>query len=114
MITFIKDEITKEKVDAWLAEWQEIAPLIHEAHDRRDNSAKELMEKGIAHYEQFIAKVSDEEVMRENQEYEVLPINAIERLAFIKRRPGQYACYRQLDELFTETKKRCARLRLKK
>ncbi|CAM5187085.1 YpoC-like domain-containing protein OS=Lysinibacillus sphaericus OX=1421 GN=LS41612_14865 PE=4 SV=1 [Lysinibacillus sphaericus] len=43
---------------------------------------------------------------------EVLPINGVERLTFIKTKPGQYARYRQIDELFKETKKRTARLRL--
>lgn len=114
MIECIKDEIAKEKVDAWLLEWQELSPIIHEAHDRRDKTAKMHMEQGIVLYEQFIATASGVIAVEDGEEYEVLPINAIERLAFIKHRPGQYACYRQLDELFTETKKRCARLRLKK
>lgn len=114
MIEFIKDEISKDKVDTWLAKWQEISPSIHEAHNRRDKTAASQMEVGIALFEQFIARVSGVESLDEVAEYEVLPLNAMERIAFIKRKPGQYACYRQLDELFTETKKRCARLRLKK
>lgn len=114
MIEVIGEEITKEKVDNWLVEWSEIAPLIHAAHDRRDKSATAHMEQGIMLYEVFIAKASGQEIFSMEEEYEVLPINAMERIAFIKRRPGQYACYRQLDELFVETKKRCARLRLKK
>lgn len=114
MIEFIKDEISKDKVDAWLEKWQDISPAIHEAHDRRDKTAATFMESGIELFEQFIAKVSGVTALNEQEEYEVLPLNAMERIAFIKRKPGQYACYRQLDELFTETKKRCARLRLKK
>lgn len=114
MIEVISEEITKEKVDSWLENWSEIVPLIHEAHDRRDKTATVHMEQGILLYEAFIARASGEIVFSMDKEYEVLPINAMERIAFIKRRPGQYACYRQLDELFVETKKRCARLRLKK
>lgn len=114
MIEVIKQEIEKQNIDNWLAEWQELTPSIHAAHDRRDKSATGYMEQGIELYEQFIARASGVEKFEQDADYEVLPINAMERIAFIKRRPGQYACYRQLDELFTETKKRCARLRLKK
>lgn len=114
MIEVNKNEISKEKVEQWFAEWQEISPTIHAAHERRDKTAASAMEAGINLYENFIAKASNVEAFSVEQQYEVLPINAMERMAFIKHRPGQYACYRQLDELFTETKKRCARLRLKK
>lgn len=114
MIDCIKEEISKEKVEAWLSQWQELSPVIHAAHDRRERTAKGHMEQGIILYEQFIATASGVDELQEGEQYELMPINAIERLAFIKHRPGQYACYRQLDELFTETKKRCARLRLKK
>lgn len=114
MIEVLKQQIEKEKVDNWLGNWQQLAPLIHDAHDRRDKSATRYMEQGIELYEQFIALASGVEQFVQGADYEVLPINAMERIAFIKHRPGQYACYRQLDELFTETKKRCARLRLKK
>ncbi|MBQ0139586.1 MAG: hypothetical protein KBT36_09830 [Kurthia sp.] len=114
MIEVIRQEIEKQQIDAWFEQWQQLVPDIHAAHDRRDKSATHYMEKGITLYESFIARASGVAAFDTNEEYEVLPINAMERIAFIKRRPGQYACYRQLDELFTETKKRCARLRLKK
>lgn len=114
MIEVIKSKIEKEAVDQWFANWSDLVPVIHEAHDLRDKTAGTHMEEGIQLYEQFICDVSEVAEIDVHEEYEVLPINALERLAFIKRRPGQYACYRQLDELFIETKKRCARLRLKK
>lgn len=114
MIEVIRQEIDKQQVDAWFERWQKLVPVIHAAHDRRDKSATLYMQEGIDLYENFIARASGVAAFDMNEAYEVLPINAMERIAFIKRRPGQYACYRQLDELFTETKKRCARLRLKK
>ncbi|HEY9571413.1 MAG TPA: hypothetical protein VIR26_10460, partial [Metalysinibacillus sp.] len=67
----------------------------------RDKTVKAEMEKAIAHYEAFI-------------DDSLLPTNGRERLAFIKARPGQYACYRQLDELYKETKKRIARVRIQR
>ncbi|WP_010301022.1 YpoC family protein [Kurthia senegalensis] len=114
MIEVNKEKITKEHVDAWFANWKQQQEAIHEAHSKRDASVKVLMEQAITLYEQFIKESSDESVVRTDETYEVLPINGMERLQFVKTRPGQYACYRQLDELFIETKKKCARLRLKK
>lgn len=114
MILVNKEMISKERIDTWFAHWETLREDIHAAHDRRDGSALELMLKGIAHYEQLlIDSAQTDGVFSINAEYELMPINGMERLQFIKMRPAQYACYRQLDELYKETKKRCARLRLK-
>ncbi|WP_274309748.1 YpoC family protein [Solibacillus daqui] len=114
MIAVKKDMISKERVDTWFNEWEVLREDIHAAHDRRDGSALEAMLKGIAHYEQLLINSSESDIGFSVQaEYELMPINGMERFQFIKMRPAQYACYRQLDELYKETKKRCARLRLK-
>lgn len=97
-----REAITKDQVDAWFAQWTTLQATIHEAHDARNGTAKDLMEEAIQLFEQLVQAAGDE----------VLPINGVERLSFIKAKPGQYACYRQLDELFKETKKRTARLRI--
>lgn len=96
------EAIAKEKIDAWFAEWTELEAKIHAAHDARNAEAKGLMEEAIVLFERLVQEAGDE----------VLPINGVERLNFIKAKPSQYACYRQLDELYKETKKRAARLRL--
>lgn len=96
------EAIAKDQVEAWFAQWTTLQANIHEAHDARNGTAKGLMEEAIKLFEQLVQAAGDE----------VLPINGVERLAFIKAKPGQYACYRQLDELFKETKKRTARLRI--
>ncbi len=115
MILVNKEGITKEVVDAWFSEWEALREEIHMAHDRRDGSALGFMEKGIQLYEQFLVKHSQADApFSKSNDYEVMPINGMERFQFIKMRPAQYACYRQLDELYKETKKRCARLRLVK
>lgn len=113
MIECNKEAITKNRVDEWINEWEILKQSIHYSHTTRDGKAKDSMLKAIQLYESFILKASNQsEKILKNEQYEILPINAIERLSFIKSRPGQYACYRQLDELFIETKKRCARLRI--
>ena len=115
MIEVIKEAISKEAVDTWYEQWEAQRELIHAAHDRRDKTVTQLMEAGIEHFEQFLLAASEgNATIDSSAEYELLPINGMERLQFVKLRPGQYACYRQLDELYKETKKRCARLRLKK
>ena len=114
MIECKKEAILKELVDEWIIKWESLRQEIHHSHTARDGKAGDMMNKGIQLYESFIIKASNgQDYLVENEDYEILPINAIERLSFIKSRPSQYACYRQLDELFIETKKRCARLRLK-
>lgn len=106
--------ISKEHVDAWFSEWERLREEIHAAHDRRDGSALDFMVKGITHFEQLLIDSAETEgAFSTDAEYELMPINGMERFGFIKMRPAQYACYRQLDELYKETKKRCARLRLK-
>ncbi|MEK4229058.1 YpoC family protein [Solibacillus sp. FSL H8-0538] len=114
MIEVKKEVISKEAVDAWITVWEELRENIHAAHEARDGSAKPLMEKGIEQFVTFLLQASHTDIaLQEHAIYELLPINGMERLSFIKMKPGQYACYRQLDELYKETKKRCARLRLK-
>ena len=115
MIEVNKEMISKERVDEWVAKWESLNTNIFAAHDCRDGSAEGLMQQGIELFEAFIVEASQSDAeFHINADYEIMPINGMERIQFIKARPGQYACYRQLDELFKETKKRCARLRLKK
>ncbi|MEK4629232.1 MAG: YpoC family protein [Solibacillus sp.] len=115
MIVVNKEAISKEAVDLWYEQWESLSEEIHAAHDRRDGSAFGLMEKGIEQFEHFLVGCSLNNVSFEKDgHYELMPINGMERFQFIKKRPAQYACYRQLDELYKETKKRCARLRLVK
>ena len=113
MIEVNKHKISKEIVDAWFVEWEALQEAIHAAHEARNGEAETLMEKGVAHFEKLLVDSAANQVSAD-ADFELYPINGKERLAFIKAKPGQYACYRQLDELFKETKKRAARLRLKK
>ena len=114
MIGFRVEAISKEIVDAWFAEWEALEKRIHVAHQARNGEAKGLMEEAIVLFERLLIESAEGSLrtLDPAQTYEVMPINGAERLAFIKTKPGQYACYRQLDELFKETKKRTARLRL--
>ena len=116
MIECRKEDIAKEVVDVWMTKWEEMKPTIHASHTARDGQAQNRMQEAIELYKNFILSSSetDEKYLHPDNDYEVLPINGMERIQFIESRPGQYACYRQLDELFIETKKRLAALRTKK
>lgn len=115
MIPANKEQLSKEIVDAWFQKWEQLSEKIFASHNKRDGSATSLMEQGIEHFCTFIANNSiPSEDFQFSNEYELMPINGMERLQFVKARPGQYASYRQLDELFKETKKRSARLRAMK
>jgi len=114
MIEVIQENISKDIVDNWFSEWEQLSSQIHKAHEKRDRElANSLMQKGIAHYEALLIRSGNVEFVGD-EDFELYPVNGKERFQFIKMRPAQFACYRQLDELFKETKKRAARLRIKK
>lgn len=114
MIEVIQENISKDIVDNWFSEWELLSSDIHKAHEERNRElANTLMIKGIAHYETLLIRSGNVEVVGD-EDFELYPVNGKERFQFIKMRPAQFACYRQLDELFKETKKRAARLRIKK
>lgn len=114
MIQVNKQLLAKEIVDPFFEQWDQLSKQIYQSHENRDKKAASLTEQGIQLFERLVVKVSVTDVDEMlNEDYEVLPINGLERLAFIKARPGQYACFRQLDELFKEIKKRIARLRVR-
>lgn len=115
MIPCLPNQITKERVDKWYMEWELLRNHIHAAHDERNGQAKQLMEQGIQLFWNFILESSQttSTAINRQDEFELMPLNGSERLQFIQLRPAQYACYRQLDELFKETKKRAASLRVK-
>ncbi|WP_413362520.1 YpoC family protein [Lysinibacillus sp. 3P01SB] len=113
MIEVKQEAISKEIIDEWFSNWEKLRDQIHIAHEERSKETAVLMKQGIAHYEQLLLNSAGQNATLES-DFELYPINGKERLEFIKMKPGQYACYRQLDELYKETKKRCARLRLKK
>lgn len=117
MIRVRKEAIQKEKIEPYFEKWDCLSKEIHAAHDERNGKkAKALMEQGITLFEELMVKTADteEKELMVNEKYEGMPLNGMDRLLFIKARPGQYACFVQLDELFKEAKKQFARLRVQK
>ncbi|MFC5559681.1 YpoC family protein [Ureibacillus thermophilus] len=117
MIRVKKEAIQKDQIEPYFQKWDKLSKEIYQAHDERNREmAQNLMEQGIALFEELMVKASDtdSEKLEFHEAYEAMPLNGLERFQFIKARPGQYACYVQLDELFKEVKKRLARLRVQK
>lgn len=113
MIKVAVENIEKDKVEPFFEQWDSLRLQIHEMHQARNKEAHSLMEQGIALYEQLILFTSGQaDSILKNEQYEAFPLNGLERLQFIKTRPGQFASFRQLDELFKETKKKIASLRV--
>jgi len=115
MIRFDSEGAQKELVEEILNEWFSYKKTILDAHEQRLTNTKNAMIHSIELYEKLLTQVSltNEFHVNELKQYEVLPLNGEERYSFIIGKPDNYAAYCQLDELFEETRKRIARLRLK-
>lgn len=95
-------------------EWECLKTKISEAHKSREVTVKGLMLIGIELYTQLLVSTSEinDSVIHDIEKYEILPLNGVERFKFIINKPEHYASYLQLNELFIETKKKIARLRI--
>ena len=102
----LSQKLTKEFIDPFFTRWATLSEEIARLHALRDKQTARRMDEAIHLYKELIAHC----------ERQVVPINGNERLQFIEQRPGNYAAYRQLDELFSEMKKKIAskRIQLKK
>ena len=114
MIKFDPTNARKEHVDEVMNEWQTMKQYILVAHENRSTDTRDYMLRSLALYEKFLSQASDTDGFDADKltEYEILPLNGEERYLFIKRKPEQYAAFCQLVELFEETKKKIARLRI--
>ncbi|WP_342600884.1 YpoC family protein [Psychrobacillus sp. FSL H8-0483] len=84
-------------------DWIEIRVQLTELFKDKRKPTTELMENGIVLLANVLEKAEG-----------AAPLNFEERFAFIKKNKHNYAAFRQLDELFNETKKKIARLRVMK
>lgn len=102
-----------KKVDQFsnlLKEWEDRKVQLESLfRERNYKNAKELMEKGITSFIQFLSW-SNELPVRQDEplnftQFEYKPVNVEERLGFIMSRPNLYHSYRQLSELMIEQEK---------
>ena len=109
------EKLQTENVNKIVEEWTSLSEKISHAHKERNQPVHQLMIRGIRLYEELLAStIEGEEFKFEDiHQFEVLPLNGVERYHFISNRPEHYVAYIQLNELFIETKKKMARLRIK-
>lgn len=99
----------EESVANLLAIWGELRVELEVIQQNRDRKASiEPMKKAIMIFYCFLFWSNDQPVSLKHRHLESLqvkPVNFIERLQFILKRPGLYHSYRQLSELFDEQQK---------
>lgn len=99
--------------DEEFAQWEQLQHQLTELFKHKSESKKELMSSGIQLFESILVKVEGITFQKEGMaQYTVAPLNVSERYDFVLGNSGNYAAFRQLDELFKETKKIIARKRV--
>lgn len=91
-----------EKLEAHFAEWDKLRELLAPLYKTKDNSRSLVLGEGIALLGEAIELAKD-----------AAPVNFQERFNFIEDHKHNYTAFKQLDELFKETKKKVAVLRLR-
>lgn len=86
-----------------LDKWNDLKIQLVVLFKEKDTARLQLMDQGIQMLEAIV-----------EQEGEAAPINFAERFTFIRNNKHNYTAFKQLDELFKETKKKIARLRAQK
>jgi len=104
----------QEQINAILQKWYLIKVLIQHGFEQKSEDVQSHMVQAISLYNQLLVEASETIVFESKNlgEFEILPLNGEERYKFISTYPSGYAAYRQLNELFEETRKKMARFRI--
>jgi hypothetical protein len=109
------NRIDKELLAPYFDQWETVRNQIEALYDKKDHQAVELMNAEIGNYSELLehgGKIFDER--KDKPVYTLLPLNGEERFEFVKDKISSHYAYIQLDALFTETKKKVARLSIQK
>lgn len=99
--------------DEEFAQWEQLRQQLTELFKDKSASKNELMSSGIGLFECILVKVEGTAFLKEEMaQCTVAPLNVMERYEFVISNSGNYAAFRQLDELIKETKKIIARKRI--
>jgi hypothetical protein len=113
IIPYLKEldlEASEENISLLLSKWDGVKSELEIHYRNRDQqSALQLMKKGIVYFIQFLYCSNDRQVKSKEpiplNQLEIKPVNFEERLTYILSRPSLFHSYRQLSELFTEQEK---------
>ncbi|MER2088954.1 MAG: YpoC family protein [Sporosarcina sp.] len=106
-----ENRIDKELLAPYFEHWETMRNKIEAFYNQKDQQAVGLMESAIKMYSELLkngGKVVDDR--KGKVVYTLLPLNGEERFEFVKDKISSHYAYIQLDALFTETKKKVARL----
>lgn len=95
-------KLSSNSIDAYFKQWHELKTELHELHQERSKQTASLIERGVQLFSNLLAVCGGE----------LIPLNCQERLDFIACHPSNYTAFRQLDELFTELKKKVSAKRV--
>ncbi len=107
--------IDKELFSPFFMKWETHRGQIELFYNQRDRQAIEMMEEAIRDYEELLQRGG--EILDERKGKMIntlLPLNGEERFQFVKDKISSHYAFVQLDALYTETKKKVARLSLMK
>lgn len=105
-LSFESLQILNEKVQL---QWKEARMELDKCFKNREASkAKPIMEESIKLFYDYLL-LSNGTKRFEMEKYDLEPVNYLERLDFIRARPGLYHSYVQLSELFSEQDKLVAK-----
>jgi len=113
------NRFSEEAVTGILKNWEEVKISLEEHfRSRSKTGTKDMMDKGIALFIQFIAAVNQlplpENLTLDYDQLTFKPVNVQERLEFIKSRPELFHSFRQLSELMAEQEKQFAKKKIMK
>lgn len=107
--------IDKELFTPYFKRWEAIRDEVEQFYNERDRQAIDRMEEAILIYTELLEQggtMMDER--KAKNVYTLLPLNGEERFEFVKDKISSHYAFVQLDALFTETKKKVARLSIMK
>ncbi len=109
------NHINKELLAPYFDQWVTVRDQIEVFYDQKDHQAVELMIVAIENYSELLAHGGKEFSDRKGKNvYTLMPLNGEERFEFVKEKITSHYAHIQLDALFTETKKKVARLSIQK
>ncbi len=109
------NHIDKEQLVPYFDQWKIVRVKIEAFYDQKDPKAIEFMNEAIASYSELLERGGKAFDDRKGKTvYLLLPLNGEERFEFVKDKISSHYAFVQLDALFTETKKKVARLSIMK
>jgi hypothetical protein len=105
------NRFSKELLAPHFDKWDLVKEKIEKLYDLKDKEAITYMEHAIHDYIELL-EYGGSELNERTGKFDalLLPLNGEERLQFVKDRIASHYAFIQLDALYTETKKKAARL----